>query len=227
MTITDMVPAMLDGRLKGLFVIGENPKLSDPDWNHLNQALKKLDFLVVQDLFLSETAQVADVVASAAAVAEKEGTFTNTERRCMRIHKAVEPVGQRPGRLGDHQPPVHGHGIPMDYDNPQAIFDEMAALTPKSYAGMTYERLGLDGLQWPCPDRDHPGTPYLHKDLRPRQWKIPRHRLPGPGGNARCGLSLFPDHGPHVRPFPYRHHDPHLSSPGCGTDHRLCFHQPG
>jgi predicted molibdopterin-dependent oxidoreductase YjgC len=91
LTITDMIPAILDGRLKGLFVIGENPKLSDPDWNHLNEALKKLDFLVVQDLFLSETAQVADVVFSAAAVAEKEGTFTNTERRCMRIHKASSP----------------------------------------------------------------------------------------------------------------------------------------
>ena len=74
-------------------MIGENPKLSDPDWNHLNHALKKLDFLVVQELFLSETAQVADVVLAAASVAEKDGTFTNTERRCMRIHKAIDPIG--------------------------------------------------------------------------------------------------------------------------------------
>ena len=81
LTITDMIPAMLEGKLKGLYVIGENPKLSDPDWNHLNHALKELDFLVVQELFLSETAQVADVVFSAASVAEKEGTITNTERR--------------------------------------------------------------------------------------------------------------------------------------------------
>jgi formate dehydrogenase alpha subunit len=164
LTITDMIPAILDGRLKGLFVIGENPKLSDPDWNHLNEALKKLDFLVVQDLFLSETAQVADVVFSAAAVAEKEGTFTNTERRCMRIHKAVDPIGNT---LADWEiisrlSTAMGYG--MHYDNPEAIFDEMAALTPKSYAGMTYDRMGLDGLQWPCPDQDHPGTPYLHKD---------------------------------------------------------------
>ena len=93
LTITDMIPAMLEGKLKGLYVIGENPKLSDPDWNHLNHALKELDFLVVQELFLSETAQVADVVFSAASVAEKEGTVTNTERRCMRICKAIDPIG--------------------------------------------------------------------------------------------------------------------------------------
>ena len=164
LTITDMIPAILDGRLKGLFVIGENPKLSDPDWNHLNEALKKLDFLVVQDLFLSETAQVADVVFSAAAVAEKEGTFTNTERRCMRIHKAVEPLGNTLPDWKIISRLSTAMGYEMHYDNPQAIFDEMASLTPKSYAGMTYERMGLDGLQWPCPDRDHPGTPFLHKD---------------------------------------------------------------
>jgi formate dehydrogenase alpha subunit len=164
LTITDMIPAILEGKLKALFVIGENPKLSDPDWNHLNEALKKLDFLVVQDLFLSETAQVADVVFSAASVAEKEGSFTNTERRCMRIHKAIEPMGNT---LADWEIICRlstAMGYDMHYANPEAIFDEMAGLTPKSYAGMTYERMGLDGLQWPCPDRDHPGTPYLHKD---------------------------------------------------------------
>ena len=164
LTITDMIPAILEGKLKGLFVIGENPKLSDPDWNHLNEAFKKLDFLVVQDLFLSETAQVADVVFSAASLAEKEGTFTNTERRCMRIHKAVEPLGNT---LPDWQIISRlstAMGYAMNYESTEAIFDEMASLTPKSYAGMTYDRMGLNGLQWPCPDRDHPGTPYLHKD---------------------------------------------------------------
>ncbi len=164
LTITDMIPAMLEGKLKGLYVIGENPKLSDPDWNHLNHALKELDFLVVQELFLSETAQVADVVLPAASVAEKDGTFTNSERRCMRIHKAIEPVGNA---LPDWQIIARlstAMGYQMDYASPEEIFDEMTALTPKSYAGMTYERLGLDGLQWPCPDGQHPGTPYLHKD---------------------------------------------------------------
>jgi len=164
LTITDMIPAMLEGKLKGLYVIGENPKLSDPDWNHLNHALKELDFLVVQELFLSETAQVADVVLPAASVAEKDGTFTNTERRCMRIHKAIEPVGNA---LPDWQIIARlstAMGYQMNYASPEEIFDEMTALTPKSYAGMTYERLGLDGLQWPCPDGRHPGTPYLHKN---------------------------------------------------------------
>lgn len=164
MTITEMVPAMLDGRLKGLIVIGENPKLSDPDWNHLHHALKSLELLVVQDLFLSETAQVADVVLAAASVAEKEGTFTNTERRCMKISQAIEPIGNC---LPDWQilcRLAQAMGYPMTYTDPEAIFNEMASLTPGSYAGMTYARIGLDGLQWPCPERGHPGTPFLHQE---------------------------------------------------------------
>jgi formate dehydrogenase alpha subunit len=164
LTITDMVPAMLKGKLKGLYVIGENPKLSDPDWNHLSQAMQELEFLVVQELFLSETAQVADVVLAGASVAEKTGTFTNTERRCMRIQEAVPPMGNSLPDWKIISRLSSAMGYEMDYQNPEQIFDEMAALTPKSYAGMSYERLGLNGLQWPCPDRKHPGTPYLHKD---------------------------------------------------------------
>jgi len=164
LTITDMIPAMMEGKLKGLYVIGENPKLSDPDWNHMHHALKKLDFLVVQELFLSETAQVADVVFSAASVAEKEGTFTNTERRCMRIHKAIDPIGNTLADWEIISRLSTAMGYEMKYGNPEAIFDEMRLLTPNSYSGMTYDRLGLDGLQWPCSDIDHPGTPYLHGD---------------------------------------------------------------
>ncbi|MEJ2661763.1 MAG: molybdopterin-dependent oxidoreductase, partial [Desulfobacteraceae bacterium] len=163
LTITEMVPAMVDGRLKGLFVIGENPKLSDPDWQHFHHALKALDFLVVQDLFLSETAQVADVVLSAASVAEKEGTFTNTERRCMKFAKAIDPIGST---LPDWEIICRlstAMGYQMNYRSPEEIFDEMAALTPNSYKGMRYDRLGIDGLQWPCPDPEHPGTAYLHQ----------------------------------------------------------------
>ena len=164
LTITDMVPAMLGGKLKALYVIGENPKLSDPDWNHFHHALKSLEFLVVQELFLSETAQVADVVFSASSVAEKEGTITNSERRCMRINKAIEPIGNT---LPDWEILCRlstAMDYPMRYTNPKEIFEEMTALNQKSYGGMTYERLGIDGLQWPCEGRDHPGTPYLHKD---------------------------------------------------------------
>ncbi len=164
MTITDMIPAMLEGKLKGLYIIGENPKLSDPDWNHLNHAMKELEFLVVQELFLSETAQVADVVLSAASVAEKEGTVTNTERRCMRIHQAIDPVGNTLPDWEIISRLSTAMGYEMHYETPEEIFNEMAGLTPKSYGGMTYERLGLNGLQWPCPDVAHPGTPYLHKN---------------------------------------------------------------
>jgi formate dehydrogenase alpha subunit len=163
-TVTEMVQMMIEGDLKALYVIGENPKLSDADRNHLNKALANLDFLVVQGLFLSETAQVADVVLAAASVAEKEGTFTNTERRCLRIHKAIEPIADT---LPDWQiiAKLSGAmGYEMDYTGPEEIFDELATLTPKSYGGMSYARLGIDGLQWPCPDSNHPGTPYLHKD---------------------------------------------------------------
>lgn len=167
-TITDMVSAMAEGRLKALYVIGENPKLSDPDWNHLDDALRKLDLLLVQGLFLSETAQVADVVFSAASVAEKEGTFTNTERRCQKINKAIEPIGDTLPDWEIISRFSSAMGYEMAYADPEEIFREMASLT-KSYSGMTYERMALDGLIWPCPTPDHPGTPCLHKEqfLRP------------------------------------------------------------
>ena len=162
-TITDMVPAMIDGKLKALYVIGENPMLSDPDQNHIDKALEKLELLVCQDIFLSETAQKADVVFAAAAVAEKEGTFTNTERRCMKVNKAIDPVGDA---LSDWEIVSRlstAMGYEMNYANPEEIFNEMTTVTP-SYAGMSYERLGLNGLQWPCPNSEHPGTQFLHKD---------------------------------------------------------------
>lgn len=164
MTLTEMVKAMLEGRLKALYVIGENPKLSDPDCNHFHNALKNLELLIVQDLFLSETAQAADVVLSAASSAEKDGTFTNSERRCMRIHKVIEPIGET---LPDWEIICRLSqcmGYDMAYSKPEDVFREIASLTPGSYAGMSYERLGLNGLIWPCPSPGHPGTPFLHKD---------------------------------------------------------------
>ncbi|MCK4376308.1 MAG: molybdopterin-dependent oxidoreductase, partial [Candidatus Brocadiae bacterium] len=142
--------------------VGENPMLSDPDLNHVEQALKNLDLLVVQDIFLSETAQLADVVLPAASFAEKDGTFTNTERRVQRVRKALDPPGQA---LPDWQilcRLARRLGYQMHYDHPSAIQDEIASLTP-SYGGITYDRLEGGGLQWPCPDSEHPGTPYLHK----------------------------------------------------------------
>jgi formate dehydrogenase alpha subunit len=164
MTITDMISAIEAGKIKGLYVIGENPKLSDPDKNHLDNAFKKLDFLVTEDIFLTESAQIADVVFASAALGEREGTFTNTERRCMLTRKAVEPVGNA---LPDWEIISRfstALGYEMSYESPREIFNEMASLT-KSYQGMSYDRIGIDGLQWPCPTPEHPGTAYLHKEI--------------------------------------------------------------
>ena len=162
-TITDMIQAMIDGKLKALYVIGENPKLSDPDQNHLDKALDKLELLICQDIFVTETAQRADVVFAAASVAEKDGTFTNTERRCLQIHKAIEPVGDALTDWEIISKFSTAMGYEMSYAGAEEIFKEMTKVTP-SYAGMSYDRLGLDGLQWPCPNPEHPGTRYLHKD---------------------------------------------------------------
>jgi len=162
-TITDMIQAMIDGKLKALYVVGENPKMSDPDQNHLDKALDKLDILICQDIFLTETAERADVVFPAVSVAEKEGTFTNTERRCAKVNQAIEPLGDALQDWEITSRLATAMGYEMKYENPEEIFKEITTLTP-SYGGMTYERLGLDGLQWPCPNAEHPGTQFLHKD---------------------------------------------------------------
>ncbi len=161
MTLTEVMAAAGDGKIKGIFIMGENPVISDADSNHVVHALKNLDFLVVQDIFLTETAALADVVLPAACYAEKDGTFSNTERRVQRVRKAVEPPGQALAdwqilaELGKHM------GLDWQYESPQAVFDEIILSTP-SYGGISYERLEKQSLQWPCPSVDHPGTPILH-----------------------------------------------------------------
>lgn len=162
LTIVEVVNAAAHGHIKGLFVVGENPMVSDPDLHHVEEGLKRLDFLAVQDIFLTETARMADVVLPAACFAEKEGTFTNTERRVQRVRKAVEPPGEARPDWAIIAEIATRMGYPMKYSGAEAVFDEMTGITP-SYAGMTYERLDRGGLQWPCPTRDHPGTKYLHK----------------------------------------------------------------
>ena len=163
LTLTEMTPAVLDGRIKAMYIMGENPVLSDPNASHVEQALRKLDFLVVQDIFLTETARLADVVLPAASFAEKDGTFTNTERRVQRVRKAVNPPGEARADWEIIRDLAAAMGCPMPCRSAEEVFDELAALTP-SYAGMSYERLERGGLQWPCPDRQHPGTKVLHKD---------------------------------------------------------------
>ncbi len=161
LTVTEMMNGILEGKVKGLFIMGENPMLSDPNLHHVEEALKNVEFLAVQDIFPNETAEFADVVLPAVSFAEKEGTFTNTERRVQRVRTALPPLGEAredwriltdlAGRMGSG----------WRYDGAAAIFDEMACLTP-SYAGLSHARLEAGGLQWPCPTADHPGTPILH-----------------------------------------------------------------
>ena len=163
LTMTDMVPVIPQGKIKALYIIGENPVVSDPDSDHLVKAFQQLDFLVVQDIFLTETARLADVVLPATTFAEKEGTFSNTERRVARVRQAIPPRGDSRPDWQIIAEISRRLGYPMDYAGPEAIFEEIRQVTP-SYAGITYARLEAEGgLQWPCPATDHPGTVYLHK----------------------------------------------------------------
>lgn len=163
LTIVEVINSAAKGGIKALMVVGENPMMSDPDLHHVEDGLRKLDFLVVQDIFLTETAQIADVVLPAACFAEKEGTFSNTERRVQRVRKAVNPPGQARADWEITCQIAERMGYRMKYPNAEAIFDEMARVTP-SYAGMNYDRLDKGGIHWPCPTKDHPGTKFLHKD---------------------------------------------------------------
>ena len=181
LTIPEMFEAAGKGEIKALYVIGENPMLSDADIKHIEEALKALDFLVVQDIFLTETARLADVVLPACSFAEKDGTFTNTERRVQRVRKAISPVGNsRPDWQIVCQVARRMGGKGFDYEDPSRIMEEIARLTP-SYGGIGYDRLEEAGLQWPCPTADHPGTPILHTDgfirgrgrFTPLQYKTP------------------------------------------------------
>lgn len=160
-TITDFVEWAGTGKLKALFVMGEDPAVSEANQAKVVRHLRKLDFLVCQDLFLTPTAQLAHVVLPGACWAEKDGTFTASERRVQRIRKAVSPPGKARADWKILCQVSAALGYPMAYKSPSDVFDEIAALTP-SYAGMSYRRLGVRGLQWPCPDADHPGTPFLH-----------------------------------------------------------------
>ncbi|MGE5542512.1 MAG: molybdopterin oxidoreductase family protein, partial [Bacillota bacterium] len=162
LTVTEAINAAYDGKLKGLYIMGENPMVSDPDLNHVEAALKKLDFLVVQDIFLTETAKLADVVLPAASFAEQDGTFTSTERRVQMVRKAVNAPGEAKSDCEIVQELSNRMGYPMSYSSTAEVMAEVASLTP-IYGGITHDRLDGEGLQWPCPSKDHPGTPYLHK----------------------------------------------------------------
>jgi len=163
LTIPELMEGIEKEEVKALWIMGENPVVSDPDANHVVKALEKLELLVVQDIFLTPTAKLAHVVLPGVSFAEKDGTFVNTERRVSRVRKAVEPVGDSRQDWQIIMDISNRFGFEMAYDSPEAIFKEITDLTP-SYAGITYERIEGIGIQWPCPSLEHPGTPFLHKD---------------------------------------------------------------
>ena len=177
--VTEMT-RMAGKEIRALYIMAENPALSDPDVTHVIAALKSLDFLVVQDIFLTETAKFADLILPGACFAEKTGTFTNTERRFQLVRKAVEPPGQAKDDLTVLCLLGRVLGLDFSYGTPEDVMEEIAALTP-AYGGIRYDRLEHIGLQWPCPHDEHPGTPYLHKGRFTRgkgQLVIPEHTPP-------------------------------------------------
>jgi formate dehydrogenase alpha subunit len=168
LTHTEIFDKIYEGKITALYLVGENPLLTEANANHVREALEELDFFVVQDLFISETARYADVILPAASFAEKEGTFTNTERRVQRVRPAIPPRGDsRPDWWITCQIAQKMGEPGFDFSEPSKIMDEIASLTP-SYGGISHKRIEKVGLQWPCIDENHPGTQYLHKDKFPR-----------------------------------------------------------
>lgn len=176
---TDVFPAAVRKEVRGLFIFGEDPVVSDPDQGHVIKALESLDFLVVCDLFKTRTAEYADVILPGTSYAEKEGTFSNTERRVQRVRKAVTVEGEMRLDTDIFTDLMNRMGYPQPYLRADEIMDEIASLTP-SFGGISHKRLDAgESLQWPCPDKNHPGTPILHV------------------GKFTRGLGL-------LRPIPYR-----------------------
>jgi formate dehydrogenase alpha subunit len=161
LTVTEIMDAALEGDVRAIYVMGENPMLSDPNLHHVEKALRAVDFLVIQDIFVNETAELADVVLPGVSFAEKSGTYTNTERRVHLTQPALSALGEARQDWQIISDLGRMMGADWSYDNQSKIFDELASLTPQ-YGGMSHERLKEGGLQWPCPSPDHPGTPILH-----------------------------------------------------------------
>jgi len=173
-TITEMIPGILEGRTKALYIVGEDPVMSDPNSKHIRECLEACDLVILQEIFPSETAPYADILLPGASFAEKSGTFTNTERRIQLVRKAIDPPGnahedwrividlaKRILSFGSRKVSPGSH-YGWDFNNTSEVMDEIGALTP-SYAGVTFERLErAERLSWPVKDKNHPGTPILH-----------------------------------------------------------------
>lgn len=164
---TEMIDEADQGRLKALYIMGENPVLSDPNTAHTLKALRNLEFLIVQDIFFTETAELADVVLPATCFAEKTGTFISTERKVQLVRKAVEPPEDTREDLWIISKLSEKMGYPMGYSSSEEVFEELGSLWP-ALAGISYSRIQEHGIHWPCPTKDHPGTEYLYKAGFPR-----------------------------------------------------------
>ena len=212
LTVTEMVDGALTGRIRGMIVMGENPMMSEPNLAHAQHAIEALDFLVCIDIFMNETTEFADVILPSASFAEKDGTFTNSDRRIQRVRQALPAIGEsRPDweivcDLAKRMENILGvsKSAGFDYQQPEEIWEEMRILTPDFY-GVTYERIDREGgVHWPCPAVDHPGTPYLFEDDFPRgrgkfwsldfgtQSELPDEEYPF---NLSTGRILFHWHG--------------------------------
>jgi formate dehydrogenase major subunit len=161
LTLPRMYAAARRGELGGMFILGENVVQTDPNADDVVASLQALEFLVVQEVFLSETAALAHLVLPGATFLEKDGTFTNGERRIQRVRQALPPPGQARADWQILTALMGVTGWPQSYQHPSQIMDEIAQLAPV-YAGVHYDRLDGDGLLWPVPHGQHPGTPILH-----------------------------------------------------------------
>ncbi len=185
LTLTEIVHNAGHGDIKVLYIMGENPMVSDPDLAHVEEALKNTEFLVVQDIFLTETAQLADVVLPAASFAEKDGTFSNTERRVQMVRKAIKPVGNCKPDWQILADLLKRLGIEKTYATPEDIFAEIREVTP-SYGGITYDRLNeLGSLQWPCPTEDHPAPSTCTSASAPAVSACSNRRYSSPAPSCR------------------------------------------
>lgn len=167
LTATEISEKSTEGKIKAVYVMGENPVLGDPNMGHTVKGLKNLEFLLVQDIFLTETGRLADVVLPAVCFAEKDGTFINTERRVQRVRKAVLPPGEAREDSWIISELSRRMGYKMNYNSSDEIFEELGSLWP-ALEGITYPRIQKKGIQWPCPTKNHPGTEYLYKSGFPR-----------------------------------------------------------
>ncbi len=161
LSVSEMADAVLDERIKVIFIMGENPRMSDPDAKHVEEALKKAEFIVSLDIFPNDTNKFADVILPASSQYEKDGTITNTERRIQRVRKAVKPYGNSKPDWIILKELFKRFGFPADYSHPEEIMEEISKVTP-IYGGISYKRIEKKGLQWPCRNDDDPGTAVLH-----------------------------------------------------------------